>query len=304
MASILISGGTGLVGRRLSAMLLEKGHTLIILTRRIKESVDPKLSYALWNTDSNTIDINAVAKADYIINLAGEGVADKRWSKKRKREILESRTKSCNLIVNTLRNNANKVKAVVSATAIGWYGDDVKNNLPFTEEAPPAKDFLGETCKAWEESINPITSLGKRLVKIRVGVVLSKEGGALKEFIKPIRLGVAAILGSGKQIESWIHIDDICRMFIYAMENELLNGVYNAVAPKPVDNKTLVYALAKKIKGSFFIPVYVPSFILKIIVGELSTEVLKSVTVSSAKISNAGFQFVFPSIEAAANDLV
>lgn len=304
MATILISGGTGLVGQRLSTMLLEKGHDVIILTRKIKESANPKLSYALWSTNKNTIDINAVAKSDYIINLAGEGVADKRWSGKRKKEILESRTKSCALIVSTLSNNANKIKAVISASAIGWYGDDNKYNTAFTEDAPPARDFLGETCKAWEESINPVTSLGKRLVKIRVGVVLSKEGGALKEFIKPIRLGVAAILGNGRQIQSWIHIDDICRMFIYAIENESLTGVYNGVAPKPVDNKTLVHALAKKIKGSFFLQIYVPSFVLKIIIGELSTEVLKSVTVSSTSIRDSGFQFIYPSIEAAVNDLV
>ena len=305
MATILIGGGSGLIGQRLSAMLIEKGYDVIILSRKIKTSTNPQLSYALWNTDTNTIDINAVAKSDYIINLAGEGVADKRWTNKRKKAIVDSRVKSCELIVQTLRNNANKVKAVFNASGISWYGDDDENkNGAFTEDAPVTTDFLGETCKLWEESIEPIITLGKRLVKIRTGIVLSRMGGALPEFIKPARFGIAAILGSGKQMQSWIHIDDMCRLYIHALENEIVQGVYNAVAPKPVDIKTLVNTVAKKIKGSFYLPVYIPSFVLKIILGELSTEILKSITVSSQKIRDTGFQFVFPSIEAAVNDLV
>ncbi|MFT3948679.1 MAG: TIGR01777 family oxidoreductase [Agriterribacter sp.] len=305
MPTILIGGGSGLIGRKLSAMLLEKGYDVIILSRKVKTSSNPKLSYALWNTDRQTIDINALAKSDYIINLAGEGVADKRWTKKRKKILQESRTRSCALIVNTLRDHANKIKAVINASGIGWYGDDTGNSKPaFTEDMSPANDFLGETCKAWEESIAPVTALGKRLVIIRTGIVLSKEAGALPEFIKPVRFGFAPVLGNGKQIQSWIHIDDICRMYIHALENESMLGVYNAAAPKPVDIKELVSTLAKKMKGSFYISIYVPSFLLKIILGELSTEVLKSITVSSTRIRNTGFQFVFPSIEAAVNDLV
>ncbi|MCC6286523.1 MAG: TIGR01777 family protein [Chitinophagaceae bacterium] len=305
MATILIGGGSGLIGQRLSTMLLEKGHDVIILSRKIKEPAQPHLCYALWNPDKHTIDINAIAKSDYIINLAGEGVADKRWTKKRKKILRESRTKSCALIVHTLRNNANKIKAVINASGIGWYGDDTNNSKQaFTEDMPAANDFLGETCKAWEESIAPVTALGKRLVIIRTGIVLSKEGGALPAFIKPVRFGFAPVLGNGKQIQSWIHIDDICRMYIHALENESVQGAYNAAAPKPVDIKELVTTLAKKMKGSFYIPIYVPSFLLKIILGELSTEVLKSITVSSTRIRNTGFQFIFPSIEAAVNDVI
>ncbi|MFT3749681.1 MAG: TIGR01777 family oxidoreductase [Agriterribacter sp.] len=304
MPTILIGGGSGLIGRKLSAMLLEKGYDVIILSRKIKTSSNPKLSYALWNTDRQTIDINALAKSDYIINLAGEGVADKRWTKKRKRILQESRTKSCTLIVNTLRDHANKIKAVINASGIGWYGDDAGNSKPaFTEDMPSANDFLGQTCKAWEESIAPVAALGKRLVIIRTGIVLSRDGGALPEFIKPVRFGFAPVFGNGKQIQSWIHIDDICRMYIHALENESMLGAYNAAAPKPVDIKMLVYTVAKKIKGSFYIPIYVPSFLLKIILGGMSAEILKSITVSSTRVRNTGFQFVFPSIEAAVNDL-
>ena len=145
---------------------------------------------------------------------------------------MESRTKSSELIIKALKENSNKVKALVSASAIGWYGPDISNDNVFKETHKANNDFLGETCKLWEESIEPVATMGKRLVKLRTGIVLSKNGGALKEFIKPLRLGVAAILGNGKQMISWIHIDDLCRMYIEAIENESVNGVYNAVAPK------------------------------------------------------------------------
>jgi uncharacterized protein (TIGR01777 family) len=170
------------------------------------------------------------------------------------------------------------------------------------ESDPPANDFLGSACKQWEESIEPVTQLGKRLVKLRTGIVLSKEGGALKEFLKPLRFGIAAILGNGKQIISWIHIGDLVRMFIAAIEDDKMNGVYNAVAPGPVSNKELIIELAKARK-KFYIPVYVPPFILKIVLGEMSIEGLKSVMVSCEKIQQAGFTFHYPGIRAALESL-
>lgn len=309
MPVVLICGGSGLIGKRLAQLLTEKNYRVMILTRQLNPSDQtntPNLSYATWNPDSGTIDQQSLAQADYIINLAGAGIADKRWSAARKQLIKESRVKSGQTIVKALNNNPNKVKCVVNASGIGWYGEDstLKDEKGFTEDYPAAPGFLGDTCKAWEESIDAAANAGRRLIKLRTGIVLSKEGGALKEFAKPVRFGIAAILGNGKQIQSWIHIDDICRMFIYALENENIQGVYNAVAPRPVDNKTLILDLAKKMKGSFYVSAYVPSFVLKIMLGELSTEVLKSTTVSSEKIRRTGFQFIYPSIEAALNALV
>ncbi|MDE3235733.1 MAG: TIGR01777 family oxidoreductase [Bacteroidota bacterium] len=305
MANFLITGGTGLVGTRLTQMLLAKGHHVIILSRRKNAVSSSGLSYAFWDPQLQQIDNDAVASADYIIHLAGAGVAEKRWTKARKLEILNSRTQSSSLLVKALRDVPNKVKAIVSSSAIGWYGPDSNSSRQngFEENMQAEKDFLGSTCYAWEQSIQPVADLGKRLVILRTGIVLSKEGGALKEFMKPLKSGVAAILGSGRQTISWIHIDDLCRMFMYAVEQPI-EGVFNAVAPHPVTNKELTLVLAKKMRRSFFVPVHVPSLFLKIILGEMSIEVLKSTTVSSQKIKNTGFTFLFPALDAALNDLL
>jgi uncharacterized protein len=301
MATVLITGGTGLVGTHLTNMLLQKGYDVIILTRTSKSSNKKGLSYAVWNVDEGIIDESAIETADHIIHLAGAGVADKRWSAARKVEIAESRTKSAALIVKALQQIPNKVTAVISASAIGWYGADTAESRRrgFREDDKVDRHFLGETCRLWEASINPVNDLGKRLVKLRIGIVLTEDGGALKEFSRPIKFGVATILGSGEQIVSWIHIEDLCRMFIYAIENESLNGVYNAVAPQPVNNKELSLKLAHKLRGKIFIPVHVPAFALKIAMGEMSIEVLKSATVSCDKMKSTGFTFIYPSITAA-----
>ena len=305
MQTILITGGSGMIGKAMTAQFIEKGYYVVVLTRQIspKKLTTPNMEYAFWNVKTQVIDIDAIQKADHIIHLAGAGVVDKKWTTAYKKEIQESRTESSRLIINTLKNNANKVKTVVSISAIGWYGEDVKEKKAFVETDPADNGFLGNTCLLWENSIEPVETLNKRLVKLRTGIVLSNTGGALAEFKKPVQFGIAGILGNGKQVVSWIHIDDLCRLFIHAVENEKLSGSYNVVAPEPVTNKTLTIELAKKMNGKFFIPLHVPTFVLKIMLGERSIEVLKSATVSCAKIKQTGFKFFYPTIDMALQQL-
>lgn len=302
MERILITGGTGTIGTALTSLLISKGYEVIILSRGNHEPRE-HVTFKQWDIDKSYIDPAAITSADHIIHLAGAGIADKRWTKKRKKEIVDSRGKSGELIVKALRKNVNKVKTVVSSSAIGWYGADKKNSQPFSESDPPADNFLGNACKLWEESIRPVEQLSKRLVIIRTGIVLSGDGGALPEFIKPMKFGIAGILGSGKQIISWIHIDDICRAYLYAIENPDMKGPYNAVAREPVSNRKLTVEIARARKKPF-IAVHVPAFALKVLFGEVSVEVLKSATVDGGKLRSSGFNYIHPTVVSALNDLV
>ncbi|MEP6674318.1 MAG: TIGR01777 family oxidoreductase [Ferruginibacter sp.] len=313
METILITGGTGLIGHSLSAELLKAGYQVIILSRKAGDQKkiptqaesQPGIEYAVWNVNAQTIDIAALQRADHIIHLAGAGVMDKKWTTAYKKEIIDSRTKSSELIIDALKKNTNKVRTVISSSATGWYTPDEPGKLhsPHIENEPADNSFLGETCRLWESSIQPVTALGKRLVIMRTGIVLSNHGGALKEFKMPLKFKIAAILGNGKQMISWIHIDDLCRMFMEAIKNENLSGSYNAVAPFPVTNKELTLELAKQCNGNFFIPVHVPAFILKIMMGDRSIEILKSANISNEKITAAGFVFTYKTIEDALRDL-
>ena len=305
MQTVLITGGTGMVGTSLTELLLSKGYQVIILTRKPQASNVPNLTYAVWDIAKGYIDPLAIGKADTIVHLAGAGVADKRWSKKRKQEIVDSRVMSGALMVKYLTEIPHQVKTVVAASAIGWYGPDTAQSLinGFVETDPVDGAYLGATCKSWEESVKPIEALGIRLVTLRIGIVLNKKGGALAEFIKPAQFGMATIFGNGKQMVSWIHHHDLCKMMIHGIETASIKGVYNAVSPDPISNKDLIIAIAKKLRG-FYLPIPVPAFVLKIMLGEMSIEILKSAKVSSKKIQGAGFNFDYPTLRSALNDLL
>jgi uncharacterized protein (TIGR01777 family) len=304
MQTVLITGGTGLIGNSLSRHLLQMGYRVIILTRDPggKQPAD-NISYAKWDLKTQWIDPTAISAADHIIHLAGAGVIDKKWTGAYKKEIIDSRTNSSKLIIESLKHHLNKVKTVISASAIGWYGEDKKDGSAFMETDQPDDGFVGETCRLWEKSIQPVTESGIRLVILRTGIVLSAAGGAFKEFKRPLQFGVAAMMGSGKQMVSWLHVDDLCNMYTYALENENMNGSYNAVSPHPVSNKELTLTLAHA-ANKFYVPLHVPSFVLKIMLGQRSIEVLKSATVSSNKIEDAGFQFKYSYIKDAVLNLL
>ena len=297
-----------MIGTHLQKFLTDKGYNVIVLVRdEIKNHAsNNNITYAKWDVEKGELDKAAIASADYIIHLAGANVAAKRWTKKRKKEIVESRTKSANLLIRAMKETPNNIKAVVSASAIGWYGPDTdaSKQFGFKEDAASLDDFLGKTCKLWEESIQPVEALNKRLVITRFGIVLSKKGGALEEFKKPLKAGIAAILGSGEQVISWIHIDDLCRLLLFVIEHENITGIYNAVANEPISNKAFTLTLAKEMRGKFYIPIHIPEFVLKLVMGELSIEILKSATVNNDKIHKAGFTFLYPSAEAALQNLV
>jgi len=300
MATVLITGGTGMIGKALTSLLVQKGHRVIVLTRKARPAAG-LVEYETWDLKKQVFPTHILAGTDYIIHLAGANVGQGRWTSKRKEVILRSRTDSAALLVKSLRETPNRVKAVISSSATGWYGPD--HGRLFREGDPPADDFLGNTCREWESSITPVVQLGKRLVILRTGIVLATEGGAFPAFRGPLKAGIGAILGNGKQVISWIHLHDICRMYLHAIENPNMGGPYNAVSPEPVTNKALVLALARKLKGSFFIPVHVPAFVLKILFGEMSVEVLKSCTVDAGSIRASGFQYTYPTLKAALGEL-
>lgn len=306
MPVITITGGTGNIGQRLCRLLIHRGYEVIVLGRKIPESAQQleQVRYLRWDIAEQEISAEAISEADGIIHLAGAGIADGRWTAARKREITESRSRSAALIVKALSDIPNKVKWVLSASAIGYYGGDeeLRSDKGFGEEDAPGGDFLAQTCIDWENSIKPVEKLGKRLVILRTGIVLDTGSGAYAAFVRPLKAGLCTSMGSGGQMMSWIHIEDLCRMYVYALEHAELSGVYNAVAPEPVPNKKLMETIART-RNSFFIPVHVPALLLRIGLGAMSVEVLKSCTVNAGKILEAGFEFRYPALREAAEQL-
>ena len=295
MSNILITGASGLIGTQLTEMLLQKGHAVSHVGRTRKKGSIPSF---VWDVDGGTMEEEAFKDVDTVINLAGAGVADKRWTASWKKEIRDSRIKSTELLAKYLNRNP-QVKAVVSASAIGYYGVEAVDER--TETSEPGNDFLADVVRDWEVEVDKIKD--KRIVKLRIGIVLSEKGGALKQMAAPVRFGVGAPLGSGQQSVNWIHINDVCRMFVHAVENENLNGVYNATGPYAVTNQELTTAIAKELHKPLWLPA-IPTFALKIMIGEMADMVVKGSTASSKKIQQAGFAFQFLTLEGALADLL
>ena len=289
--TVLITGGTGLVGNRLSELLTNKGYKVIHLSR--KRSLSAKYPAFQWNIGKGEIDEAALLQANYIITLAGAGVADKRWTKKRKQLIIDSRVKGIQLLKKELLAKNIRPKAIIGASAIGFYGNS--GQVEVNEASNSGNDFLAESVRAWETAYEELQELNIRMPIIRIGIVLSTLGGALSKMLPTYKVGVGTYFGNGQQIYSWIHIDDICRMLIYAMENEELTGIYNGVAPNSISNKQMAIDIGKALNKST-LPLPAPSFGLKLALGEMAAVVLSSNKASAQKIINKGFQFKYPEL--------
>lgn len=299
MAKILIAGGSGMIGQRLSEILEEKGHEPMHLSRG-PGSGSRYLTFT-WDPAQQQIEEKAILEADYVVNLAGAGIADSRWTASRKKLIIDSRVDGNRLLRQSFEKLQKWPKAYLSSAAIGYYGDRGEEWL--SETAKPGTGFLSESCKAWEQAIQTIANAEVRTVAFRIGIVLSEKGGALQKMLLPLKFGLSSYFGNGKQWYSWIHIDDVCRMFIEGIENEGLNGTYNAVAPNPVRNKALADTLVDLVPHAA-VALPAPEFALRLAMGEMADVVLTSSRVRSEKIQEAGFKFEFPELEDALKDLM
>ncbi|MGI4749613.1 MAG: TIGR01777 family oxidoreductase [Janthinobacterium lividum] len=294
---ILITGGSGLVGKHLTQLLLNKGYTVSHLSR--KEANIPEVRTFLWDVKEGKIDQNCLNGVDMIVHLAGAGIADGRWTDERKKEIISSRTKSIELIYSLLKKHPHQIKKVISASATGYYSD--RGDELLTEKSPSTVDFLGKCCTYWEQAVDKGEDLGLEILKFRTGVVLTDEGGALKQLALPIKFGFGAVLGSGQQWIPWIHLQDVIDMYLFGIENSI-TGVYNMVAPNPVTNFRLTVAVATQLNRPLWLP-KVPALALKLAMGAMSDVVLSSTKVSAEKIEKAGFRFKFPTIKEALQEI-
>lgn len=287
---VLITGATGLIGTEIVKLCHDKNIAVNYLTTSSsKLTKDENYKGFLWNPSKNEIDTDCIKDVDVIINLVGATIS-KRWTDTYKKEIILSRTQSTQLLFNTLQNNPHHIKQIISASAIGVYPDSLTNY--YTEdETTISHSFLGQIVEKWEHAVDAFKEIGVEVTKVRIGLVLSKKGGALPQMAKPFKFGLGAALGSGKQWLSWIHITDLARLFLHVLEEEL-TGVYNAVAPNPETNQTLSKQIAKTLNMPFFLP-NVPRFVLKLVLGEMHILLFESQRVSSKKVEDTGFDFKY-----------
>ena len=299
--TVLITGATGLVGQELVNLLLQNGYTIHYLsTSKSKLVSQNNYKGFFWNPKKSEIDTNALTGVEVIIHLAGANVA-KKWTTAYKEEIIESRLLSTQLLYQTLQKNSHQVKQIISASAVGIYPDSL-TDIYHETDLDIDVSFLGNVVKQWENEVSQFEKLEIIVSKIRIGIVLAKNGGALQEMAKPIKYGVGAAFGSGEQYQSWIHVQDLVAIFQFVMENRL-PGIYNGVAPYPVTNSELTKAIAKTLGKPLFLP-NIPKFAMKLILGEMHQILFSSQHVSCRKLLDENFQFKFASLDKALNDLL
>ena len=299
--TVLITGATGLVGQELVSLLLQNGFTVHYLsTSKSKLVSQNNYKGFYWNPKTSEIDLNALTDVEVIVHLAGASVA-KKWTSSYKEEIIESRVLSTRLLYKTLQKNLHQVKQIVSASAIGIYPNDL-NYIYHETDNKVDNSFLGNVVQQWEEEVNQFEKLHINVAKIRIGIVLAKNGGALQEMVKPIKMGVGAAFGSGEQYQSWIHIQDLVGVFQFVIQNQL-SGIFSGVAPYPVTNAELTKAIAKTLGKPLFLP-NIPQFVMKLILGEMHQILFSSQHVSCRKLLNLKYQFKFASLDKALCDLL
>lgn len=295
---VLITGGTGFIGKQLTPLLVKQGYQVTLLTR------SPHKAQQLFGDEVNTLadiaDISKLPAIDGVINLAGEGILDKRWSKSRKQVLLASRVELTEKLVAALIESSHKPACFISGSAVGYYGD--RGDEPCPVNSKPGNDFSAMLCKQWETAAKRIKDIGCRLVIIRTGIVLDKKGGALERMILPFRLGLGGKIGSGKQWFPWIHRTDFCRMILFLLEDSRCSGPYNGTAPIPVTNKEFTQALGKAQSKPTLLPV--PGIALKLALGEASELLLGGQNATPDKILQEGFKFKYTTIERCLKDCV
>ncbi|MET4081324.1 uncharacterized protein (TIGR01777 family) [Pedobacter sp. UYP30] len=296
---VLITGGTGLIGRKLIDALLATNYQVAVLAR--KPTKIKSADVFLWDVEKQQIDETCFENVHTIIHLAGAPVVEEKWTTARKQAIINSRVDSTKLLYNSIRNQKDSmVKNFISASAVGFYGDCEDEIL--TEERAPGYGFLADCCKLWEQAVEEGEKLGFRVVKLRTGIVLSTKGGALPSFDKPIKMFVGAALGTGKQWTPWIHIDDLVAMYVESLTNPTITGSYNACAPFPVTNKEMTRQIAKQLHRPFW-PIKVPKKAIELLMGERAEAILMSSNTSAQKILDAGFNFKFARLADALKNL-
>lgn len=298
--SVLIAGGSGLIGRYLTTLLLSRGFEVSHLSRTHSEN--EKVKVFEWTPEKRSVEAGAMDGIDFIINLAGTNIGETRWTGKRKELITGSRVQSTIFLHEIWKNAGSLLKGFITASATGYYGSQTSLKI-YNEYDPPADDFLGKTCRLWEESAGLFEDSGIRTVKIRTAVVLEKNDSALTRLMYPGRFGFLIQTGKGNQYMPWIHINDLCNIYLKALEDPVMAGSYNAVSPQHVTHKEFMRVLSLIMKRPLF-PVPVPDFVLRTVLGEMSDVILKGSRISSEKILNTGYKFLFPELRNALENVI
>ena len=299
MPKVIITGGTGLIGTKLTSLFEQSGYEVFILSSRKKTD---KKNIIYWDYATKDAETNFLKNTDCIIHLAGENIGKKRWTKKQKEKIITSRVNSLMFLKELFKTTGEFPKVLISASATGYY-DSKPSSHVFTEDDPPGKDFLSNVCIKWEQAADSFLELGARVVKFRIGVVLTDKGGMLPQLVSLTRLMIGSVAGSGRQIVPWIHIGDLISLMFAAVSGNKFNGVYNAVAPQQVTNKVFMNTLASVLNKRIWLPP-VPSWVIKLLFGEMSVIVLKGNRISSKKIINSGYKFQYSVLQHALEELL